>query len=163
MTPQRQAQILAGQTNIARKVYEAVTPCQNHANTSGEIVAAMYKNTGSGCEHPVLMGCLKKLKESGLIREVVPGSFRRTHIKEEKPVATKPNAEQKNPTPKAQAKPQDSMQLLGDIAARVRAAAGTLNQIADDIDTAAICLEEKSGEDKKKLETLRQLQALLKG
>lgn len=152
MTPQRQAQILSGQSNIARKVYEVVTADQNKSHTVGEIAGALKATTGSGCDIHILRGCLKALKDSGLVREVVNGCFRQTHIKEEKMPALKAVPVEKKPIQK-----EDAMSVLADIAAHVREIGGMLVKIADNIDTAAVGIEEMSSADKEELKKLRQM------
>ena len=156
---QRRNNLLQGQTSIARKVYEFIPSSQTSSATAFDICSAIHKETGAGVDIHVLRGCLRALKESGLVSEVVSGSYRQVHIKEKETMpALKPVPVEDKSTQK-----QDAMGVLGEIAANVRRAAMLLNRIADDIDTVAVGIEEKSGEDKKAAETLRQLQALLRG
>ncbi|MCZ4331078.1 hypothetical protein [Castellaniella denitrificans] len=159
LSPQRRSSLLQGQTSIARKVYEFIPSSQTASATAFDICSAIHKETGAGVDIHVLRGCLRALKESGLVNEVVSGSFRQVAIKEKETMpALKPVQAEKNPAEKLGA-----MEALGNIAASVRQAADLLRQAADDIDTVAVGIEEKSNDDRKALETLRQLQALLKG
>lgn len=151
MTPARRDQILAGQTNVARKVYEAVTADPSASSNPAQVATQLKATTGAGCDIHTLRGCLKSLKEGGLIREVVPGSFRQTQVKEQKPMST-PKAAPARATSKPSA-----IEALGGLAAKVREAAGVLGKIADEIDTVAIGIDELSAADREELKKLRQM------
>lgn len=161
MTPQRRDQILAGQTNIARKVYESITADQSSSNTVGEIANALRTATGAGCDIHILRCCLRSLADCGLVCEVVPGSFRQKNTKENKMPALK-SAHAEKPAQKAAQNSASAMDVLANIAAGVREIAKRMEDLADEIDTAAVGIEEMTGAEKEELKKLRQMRESFK-
>lgn len=153
MTPEKQRQKLAGQSGIAQKVFEAV-PIQE-AWPPNQIGQAIARVCGSQLDGHTILGCLGRLKDAGLVREVEPQRFRRTAVS---PVSIKPKeampAPQK-PAPQPAA-PTSAIDLLAGIAKSMRALAG-------EIETAALAIEEGQAKADEDVQKLRQLQALLKG
>lgn len=157
MNAARMQSIIHGLTGIARKVYDTV-PIQE-GWTLAQVSAELGRN-GLVYEHAKVHGCLRSLKEQGLIREC-DGQFQRI---EQRPrlVATRTPTttpqEHNMPAPTS----SDPMANLAEIAATLREQARQLLAKADALDAAAIDVAEtieRSGEDSAKL---RQLQALLK-
>ncbi|RZS80635.1 hypothetical protein [Pigmentiphaga kullae] len=158
MTPIRRDSLLAGQTAVAQKVYAAV-PIRS-TFTVGEIAAALKKQSGAGLDIRTLRGCLGRLAEAGLVREPVPGSFRRVEIKE-KDQTSMPDMSD-TPVPALCPEPlfrqqrrQDPIDIWTGISAKLRA-------LADEIDAAALSTGEVSQATAAELEKFRQLKALLK-
>lgn len=140
----RQRVLLASQTAVARKVFEAV-PIQE-AWTGRQIQRALERTTRASTELNLLMGCLNTLKESGLIVEPRVGVFERVKLREqvEKPMQTR----------NASTKPA-SVEMLTELASRAR-------KLADDLDAAASVINEEHETNAGNLATLAQLQTLFK-
>lgn len=163
MTPQRRDSLLAGQTGIAQKVYQFITAGQTKASTTLDIAAAMKTATGAGIDIHIMRGCLAALAKAGLVREVVPGSYRQVAVKEKKEMAVpKPKTEPTADVIKMTAKPAEPMDALASISARLRAKGNDLIKIADDLDAQAIAIEERRDIDKAESAKLRQFMTLLK-
>ena len=164
MTPQRRDSLLAGQTHIAQKVYWYVTNDTTSYSGVTDIAAAMKVATGAGVDIHILRGCLAALKVSGLIRELVPGSYRRITIKEKKdsPVMKVIQNVSISEAVKVDDEKLTPFDRLGDLSARLRAVAGSLAQLADDIDAVAISVEDQKGTVEQELAKLRQFKNLLK-
>jgi len=164
MTPQRAAELLRGQTAIAQKVFAATPAGANEFANAFEIAKNLRDQSGSTVEIHTLRGCLAKLEEAGLIRQVVRGSWRRVEAKEktEMPKVTPKLAE---PAKKAEVEPKfsgDPIEVLGGIAQRLRGHIASLGRIADEIDSAALMIEEKASANSAEYEKYRQLATLLK-
>lgn len=166
MTPQRRDSLLAGQSGIAQKVYAAITGDPKKTNSALDIAQSIKTATGAGIDIHIMRGCLAALAKSGLVREVVPGSYRQVAVKEKKDMAV-PKQEDiaraavadvlKIPT--RQVEPMDA---LAAISARLRTEAAALNRAADELDAQAIAIEERRHTDNEELSKLNQLKALLK-
>lgn len=154
MTPEKQRQKLAGQSSLAKKVYQYV-PIQE-AWTGSEIAQAMARASGSQVDGRTLLGCLGCLKDSGLVREVGSLRFQRTSVSQ--PAIPKPKEAMSAPQkPEAKhAAPTSAIDLLAGIAKTLRA-------VASDIETAALAIEEGQAKNAEEVKKLHQLQALLKG
>lgn len=66
MTPRRHDELVSGLTGIAKKIYEEV-PIQEEAGIT-EIIASLRRK-GVSAQQSIIKGCLRDLKEKGLIRE----------------------------------------------------------------------------------------------
>lgn len=164
MTPTRYQATLSGQTSVAKKVYEHVPALE--AWTAIQISQALTRATKSQMDFKILQGCLKALRESGLIRETQRGMFQRVEVKEkvEEPM---PEADTVKPLPTAMPKAAVScaktpIEILSEISQRVVALNSELKKIASDIETAAIVIEEGMAENEENLGKLKQLQSILK-
>lgn len=169
MTPQRRDELLRGVTSIAQKVYLAVTDSKTNSNTVMEVAVSMKTQTGSAADVHTLRGCLNALVKAGLVREIVPGSFRRVHVREiEEPIAM-PEPKTKTATITSSKPSAEPLDRLGDVAAQVRTTASSLRSLASgmdalagDIETTAIAIEERGVASAEELGKLRQFKALLK-
>lgn len=149
MTPEKQRQKLAGQTSIAQKVFQFVPV--GEAWTPAQIAQAMHRTTSSRIDPHILKGCLATMADAGLIRSHRNAEFQRIQAtdKEPQPMSTpKP--------PEAKKEPASAIDLLAGIAKSLR-------NLAGEIETAALAIEEGQAKSAEEVQKLRQLQALLKG
>lgn len=162
MTPERMQALLTGQTSVAKKVYAALPARLNTAFTPVDIAREMKAASGASVDIHTMRGCLACLQEVGLVKEVVPGSFRRVEVKErQKMTMTKSPAQAGlNPAPAAGGLPP--MEVLAGIAAKVRTAMAGLGALADEIDNAALAIEERSAASEKEVAKVKQIATLLK-
>lgn len=169
MTPQRRDQLLQGQSGIAKKVYEA-TPCGSGVSaTVYEVAQAMKKATGAATDIRTLRGCLSSLRESGLIKEVVPGSFRQVdtrdgHVSFGKTLGVEVGkmVQQAVVASKEGGESRDTLDMLGGLSERLRGLAASAGRLADDIDAAALSLGERFNESAAEVVKVRQIATLLK-
>lgn len=153
MTPDKQRQKLASQTNIAQKIFTFV-PIQE-AWSAGQIAQAMGRATGSKVDTKTVGGCLRCLIDAGLVKTPCVAVFQRVPvtaaaqiiIKKEKATVTAPTTT---------SAPASAIDLLAGIAKTLRA-------VASDIETAALAIEEGQAKNAEEVKKLHQLQALLKG
>ncbi|MGE8449084.1 MAG: hypothetical protein ACN6OP_00390 [Pseudomonadales bacterium] len=164
MTPDRNAALLAGQTAVAQKVYAVLPAGSSGAYSPLEIAKALKERTGASPDIHTMRGCLGRLKDAGLVKEIVPGAFRRVEVKEKAkmhmPKIAAPAAPQ---VEVVQAGPTEPMELLGGISTRLRTEARALMKIADDLDAGALVLAERAQKVHEEVSTVRQIAALLKG
>jgi hypothetical protein len=162
MSAARFREILNGQTAIARKVFEA-TPIAE-AWAAFEIQTVMQRTTLTRMDLRTFQGCLKSLRESGLITEPRAGYFQRVTPKEEKRMSYQPEkTAQAMPPPPGPKTAQDGTGgLLAELSARGRKLAQSINEFADDIDAAAAVIVEEAASNAESLRKLNQLQSLLK-
>lgn len=140
-------------TAIAQKVYAAV-PASEPWSVS-YIHSEMARLGSSTRDVAIVYGCLNSLKASGLVTEPQRGCFVRVAMKPEK------SAVQPNPieiTPMATIKPpaaRSPMTILSELSSRFRA-------LADEVETAALEIDELFTAKSAGAEKLAQLQQLLK-
>lgn len=159
MTPARFHAAVCGQSAIAKKVLEMV-PIQE-AWSRSEIALNLRRVTKSSPDVAVLDGCLARLKDAGLIRESQKGKYQRIEIRE-KEAADVSTAKREEPFVKAIEPSKSPIDILSGLSERVRKMATDLVELASDIETAALTIEQGNAESNANLEKLRQLQALLK-
>lgn len=169
MTPARNAALLAGQTALAQKIYAVLPADRNTAFTALRIAQAMKDTMGGSPDIHTMRGCLGALRDAGLIKEVVPGSFRRVEVKEKLTMAIQGKRMMSNTHQGTEpvevpggAKHAAPIDVLAIIAAKVRAAMAGLGTLAEEIDQAAIMIEERSAADAKELAKVKQIATLLK-
>lgn len=169
MTPGRNAALLAGQTALAQKIYLVLPAERTTAFTALRIAQAMKDTTGASPDIHTMRGCLRRLREAGLIKEVVPGSFRRIEVKEKLTMTNQGqqmmsnNSHGKEPVDVlGGAKQVAPMDVLAIIAEKVRTAMAGLGTLAEEIDQAAIMIEERAAADAKELSKVKQIATLLK-
>lgn len=147
-----------GLTSVAKKVFDA-TPISEPWSISN-IVTELARN-GSHQEHRVVMGAMRDLCGRKLAYEVSAGMFRRVKV-EGRP--TKPSeikvAEQRTKTAdvvsiKPPATKKGPMELLAELATKAR-------QFAEELDNAALEIDQEFQNSEAKSEKLKQLQTLLK-
>lgn len=140
------------------KVYNAL-PAQD-TWTVKQITAELAR-TGQQIENRALMHCLGMLRDRGLATESPKLNFKRAHT----PKPESPAPELAQPTEPTQpesinAMPETPrkgpMELLADLASKAR-------QFADELDSAALEIEQEFQNSEAKSEQLKQLKSLLKG
>lgn len=161
--------LLQGQSTLARKVYDAV-PIQE-AWTPSEIQAVLRATQSTAAEARVVHGCLRKLTDDGLIREVAHNKFRRRASR-----ASRASHEHRQLTlhkelpmpanaPKAAPK-TTPLELLSELANDIKGFAQDVNQrlqnFAIRTEDIALAIEQQRELDNAELAKLRQLQSLLK-
>lgn len=116
-----------------------------------------------------MRGCLGRLKEAGLIKEVVPGSFRRIEVKEKLTMTNQGQQMMSNTFHGKEpvdvlggTKQAAPMDVLAIIAEKVRTVMAGLGALAEEIDQAAIMIEERAAADAKELAKVKQIATLLK-
>lgn len=173
MNDSKLQQKLQGQSSTARKVYEAVSMQEPWTTTQ---IANEYKRLNNGAAPPVhmLRACLGALDDAGLIARfsadgIVEGLFKRTKVRETTGEANSsaikhiPNlATPKAPAlttaqaTKAPAKTEESvLDVLGALAKKCRG-------IADEIDAAALAIDETNLKNADKLKMIEQFKTLFK-
>ncbi|MCY1447836.1 hypothetical protein D9M71_644750 [compost metagenome] len=156
--------MLAGQTAIARKVFELV-PIQE-AWPAVDIYGAL-RTSNTGADTRVVRRCLGELKDQGLIREPVNGHFQRAAV------TIKPKGEQAMPhevkqTVKAPQNPEvAALDALATLSGEVSNLADEIGQrmkkLATRIEEVALSVEADRETNAEALAKFKQLQSLLKG
>jgi len=165
MNESRQQQMLAGQTALARKVFEVV-PIQQYWSAL-DIHNALKASEVSTTQFRVVRACLSELKDQGLIREPVNGHFQRTAA------TPKPRKEQTMSKPAAQTVVSIKKTEAGALDA-LAALSGEVTVLADEfgrrmkvmagrIEEVALSVATEQEGNAEALGKLKQLQALLKG
>lgn len=162
MTPSKQKAALQGCSAIACKVYEAV-PIQEAWQPS-QIKLALAASTRSSADLHVIRGCLKVLVEAGLVREHPRSHFRRVEVREPlTTTATAPEQPMRESTSKPTTAPaKSSVELLADLASQLSATGKQMQQLARQIEEAALVVAQEQESAATKLQGLSQLQTLLK-
>lgn len=156
MTPEKQKQKLAGQTTIAQKIFQYVPIAEEWG--APQIGQAMTRACGSQTDPRTLLGCLNKLAESALIRATSRGTFQRIPVSQ--PAAPQPQKQEKEikvmaaPAQPATKAATSAIDLLAGLAQKLRS-------VANDIDAAALAIEEGQTQNAVEAEKLKQLKALL--
>jgi hypothetical protein len=172
LTEQKADTRLTHLSTIAQKVFAAV-PAQEVWSLS-YIQSEMSRTGSSGRNAHIVQGCLNSLIEAGLIIEPARGTYQRAPVRAPKPpsptTATQPTtmAEPTTAKPRSNAtapaiEKATPIAILSRVANNARALAIQMRAIADDIETAALEIEEAFTASAADSQKLRQLQALLKG
>lgn len=161
--------IHSGQTSVAKKVY-AVTPIVE-AWSSSQVSQELLR-TGSSVDPRVVSGCLSALVHSGLVIQVTKDTYRRTPVRPKpehalaappapQPITTKPEpmpaAKSTTPTTK------NPIDALGAIAAKLRDQAEAFEALADEIDAAALALQDRVEGSNANDELIRTMRKLFAG
>lgn len=159
MTPEKQKQKLAGQTNVAQKIFQFVPVAEEW--TAAQVSGALHRATGSRVDPKVLTGCLMTMAEAGLVRATNRGLFQRAAVSQpiQSPITeTTKKAEPMSIKPIEIAKPAtaSALDLLAGIAKK-------LGDIKQELETAALAIEESAARNAEDVAKLQQLQAILKG
>ena len=143
MNEARAHSILAGQSSLARKVYEAVPIAEPWSLNSimGEVL-----RLGHNVTHNNMRGCLRDMVEAGLVREPYPLQFIREKVTVKK-AKTMPMPSAQLPTSTS---PAD---FLADAAVSLRAVATGIEEVALKLAEDS----EKTAETMKAFEAFRQL------
>ncbi|WP_122658936.1 hypothetical protein [Burkholderia pseudomallei] len=152
--------------SVAQKVFEFV-PIQE-AWTTKQIVAQVKATTKAQIDARTADNCLARLKDAGLVREVTRGEFRRVRLAtcgvaadtgdEAEPEARAPASE----APGMRDSSASPIDLLSGIANRLAATVESIREIAVEIETAALVIEEQQAANGREADKFRQLQAWLK-
>lgn len=165
MNHARFSAIYSGLTSVAKKVYEAVPIAEYWP--AAKIIYEMDR-LNIHVDHSVVRGCLRSLKEAGLIMEVnKQGEFKRVPVR--MPASKTKTVEEeemnnKNTAPATcHPKKTTPMDALGELAQRAVRMADMLKDLASDISDAAVEIQAQLEAGDEDVQKLRQLQTLLKG
>lgn len=166
--------IYNGMTSICKKVYAAVPI--NEPWSAPQVLQEMFR-AGSSTDLRMVSGCLSSLVASNVVLENPRGSFVRVPVKPPR-TPLRSALDEAHPTPPATKdpivpvsmppissaqttpEPQSAIDKLARLSSRAVDIATSLKQLAADIDSAAIEIEDQiaaKGEDAKKLTQLREL------
>lgn len=146
-TVARQKELLNAQSAIARKVFEVV-PIQD-AWTNQAIASALQQQTRSSIQFRTLEGCMRALREAGLVTEPKSGHYQQVMPRESyKAMKTEPEIE-------LVSAPTSAVEMLRELAARARS-------LSLDIAAAADVVGEELANNNEGLRKLQQLQSILK-
>lgn len=185
MSEARARQLLAGQMSMSRKVYEAI-PIESPWGYRDISMEMDRRQLSVGMDFQKLQGCVRQLREAGLVKEVGDCKFVRVPVR---PNSSEPAAErsepppanpvlkhtitiQEKPVPQEKTNPnvpvvidknKTPIDLLSPIADKMRAFGRLANEIADDVENVASELEERTTVSAEELQQLRQLKTLLRG
>lgn len=180
MRASRRDVLLGGQTAMARKVYEAV-PIQE-TWTVARIMAELSRLT---YQMPVrnVQGALRALVEAGLIREPERESYKRVGVREsdndndeddEMKTETAVGVAMKEALSKSDVgglktapapATKSPMEVLADLATRTKQLQHLLGELASDIETAALDVQQQvdvGAEEREQIETFKKLMGMLK-
>lgn len=174
MNESRQRQLLDGQTNTARKVFEMV-PIQE-AWRDSDISRSLRVAGTTGASLHVIRGCLGELESAGLVRRVSHGQYQRTPVNKHTAVG---QTNVPNPQPTAQPKSEPAMQeptpkapmpapldLLGavaaDLALMASEFAARIKTLAARVEEVGLSVEAQREADAAAMAKASRLQALLK-
>ena len=157
LSPSRQKSLVDGLTSIARKVFEAVPISE--AWTISQIQAELSRTSAAGRDFRNVQGCLRYLTEVGLISQPEKDTtFRRVPVREvsvneveepmSKPTITVPAAQPKPAT-------RSPITILSGLATQMRS-------LADEIDHAALEIEESISSNQAEIAHLQQLKTILR-
>jgi hypothetical protein len=154
MTPAKATRIEQSLNGIARKVLEA-TPIQSPWSLT-QIIGEL-RRCGYSASQDVVLGSLCNMVRLGLVRESSPRSYIRTAVKDRAETASNEDIVEMPapPPPTAPALPQNPIDKLTMLATQLRLLAGTLDDIALEVDEHITSI--KGDSDK-----LKQLGSLLK-
>ena len=154
MTPEKQKQKLSGQTTIAQKIFQYVPVAEEW--TPPQIGQAMTRSCGSRTDPATIVACLRALADAGLARATNRGTFQRVPVSALTPQPQKQEKEIKVMTAPAAPKATTSaIDLLAGLAQKLRA-------VANDIDAAALAIEEGQAKNSQEAKELAQMKAQLK-
>ncbi|QQX61997.1 hypothetical protein JHW28_10370 [Pseudomonas chlororaphis subsp. aurantiaca] len=165
MNESRQAQILAGQSSIAQKVFGYV-PIQTSWSTH-EIHGAAATAKATGASPYAIRRALGELKDAGLIREPVGGKFQRdaaTPKSKKEQVMTQAANQTVVSIKKPEAGALDVLAALsGEVVSLSEDFSKRMKALASRIEEVALSVEAERESNAEALGKLRQLQSLLKG
>lgn len=157
MTPEKQRQKLAGQTTVAQKIFQFVPVGEEW--TAAQVSQALSRTTGSRVDPKVLAGCLMTMADAGLVRTTNRGTFQRIAVSvQPAPIPCKPKEKDEKTmatTAKTEKAGTSAIDLLAGIAQKLR-------DCVQELETAALAIEEDKAQVSLQAEKLKQFQALLK-
>ena len=162
MNAARQRVLLEAQTAIARKVFDAVPI--GAAWSVHAIVIEMKRLHGSAPTTHIVSGCLRALREAGLVRQM-GDTHCRVPVRESVPTVMPPETlieiMSKTETVEAPA-PLKPIDRLAGVAQRLRNLAEEFADLAEEVDAAALELEAKASTPDAETVKLRALRDALK-
>lgn len=163
MNAGRHKSVINNLTGVARKVFDAVPIKESW--TKAQIAAEIRRISGAGVDTKVIDGCLNTLTGTGVIKEVVRGVFQRVDVTQNKEkkadVIEAVKCEAVSPA-QCEAVRQSPIVILEHIANKMRAFSALAADLVQNIEDAAIEIEQLLDESEGKNEKLKQLQQLLK-
>lgn len=156
MKESRALQLEQGLNGVARKVYEAVPAQEPWAKDQ---ICREILRAGSNVSRDVVDSCLHALRGRGLVKEPERGKFIRASRRAKQPLDDIQNP----PEPLKEDRNMSTTKTqTPDALGRLAGVAKLLRQAAEEIEAAALDFEERTQEQDRDTEKLRQLQALLK-
>lgn len=153
MTPEKQRQKLVGQTTYAQKVFQFVPISE--AWPVYAIASEMQRVTGSRPDGRTLAGCLLRMADAGLVRASSHDAFQRTPVSmpslKTQELIEMPEPKELRAAPVA----VSAIDILGGLASKLRG-------LAQELETAALLIEEGQAAATADLAKFKQFQALLK-
>ena len=152
-------------TNSQKKIYAAVPISE--AWDSTQIKGEIARTVGSTMESRMLMGGLTGLVAAGLVKERSKGVFQRTPVDQKQSEfmerESEPDDDQQEQTmPIAATAAPTPIEKISALSTQCRALLGMLTQFISDVETTAIEVQEMFSERDAEVQTLKQLQQLLK-
>lgn len=167
MNAAKQQNMLAGQSSLARKVFQVV-PIQERWSAHDIFNSLMVAET-TGAQFPAVRRGLGELKDAGLIREPVNGHFQRTAIT----ITITPQREQSmsrytKPAVATTKKPEgsalDTLAVLsGEVISFAEEVGQRMKKLAARIEEVALSVEAEREVNAEALDKFKLLQSLLKG
>ncbi|MGW8466529.1 hypothetical protein [Pseudomonas sp. CLCA07] len=165
MNAAKQQNMLAGQSSLARKVFQVV-PIQE-SWSAHDIFNSLMAAEATGAQFPAIRRGLGELKESGLIREPVNGHFQRTAITIKSPreqSMSKPTQSATMTIQKAETSALDTLAMLsGEVIHFAEEVGQRMKKLAARIEEVALSVEAERESTAESLEKFKLLQSLLKG
>jgi len=154
MSTLRLKTLIDQQSGIAKKVYECVPV--NEAFDAKRICTELARS-GSAPDLHIVNGCLKALKDAGVISEM-QGLFQRVKVRADNNSIKQVIPPMNEPEPIS----KDPLDKLAAAASHLRSLNKVIEGIALEIEDAALLLEDKNTEGDAEVKKLRQLADLLK-
>ncbi|WP_095148151.1 hypothetical protein [Pseudomonas sp. Irchel s3a18] len=165
MNAAKQQNMLAGQSSLARKVFQVV-PIQERWSAH-DIFNSLMVAEATGAQFPAIRRGLGELKEAGLIREPVNGHFQRTAITIKSPREQSMSKETKPAVvtiKKPDASALDTLAMLsGEVISFAEEVGQRMKKLAARIEEVALSVEAERETNAESLEKFKLLQSLLKG
>jgi len=165
MNAAKQQNMLAGQSSLARKVFQVV-PIQE-SWSAHDIFNSLMAAEATGAQFPAIRRGLVELKESGLIREPVNGHFQRSAITIKSPRGQNMLEETKVGViaiKKAEVSALDTLAVLSaEVISLSEEVGQRMKKLATRIEEVALSVEAEREVNTEALAKFEQLKSLLKG
>lgn len=159
MTPTKYRAALDSINTVARKVFDHV-PIKDSWPIN-RIIAEMVSAGVTRVDLRTAEGCIARLKDAGLVKETERGLFQRITPRERETITLPDVAAPAAEADVAVIEATPTL-VLGGLAARLRMRAVELNEIANEIDAAALGVEERVEASEQRFAKLREFSAFLK-
>ena len=165
MNAAKQQNMLAGQSSLARKVFQVV-PIQERWSAH-DIFNSLMVSEATGAQFPAVRRGLGELKEAGLIREPVNGHFQRTAVTIKSPREQSMPKETQSAVltiKKADVSALDTLAVLsGEVISFAEEVGHRMKKLAARIEEVALYVEAEREVNAEALDKFKLLQSLLKG